>query len=50
MTVLQRDIMLGIVFITGITGFISGEFVMSTILFALAAILSNTFLKWRQPG
>lgn len=48
MTTLQRDILLGIIFITGITGFISGEFIVSTVLFALAAILSNIFLNRRQ--
>jgi|CXWL01.1.fsa_nt_gi hypothetical protein len=48
MTSLQRDIVLGIIFITGITGFISGEFLFSTILFASAAILSNIYLTRRQ--
>jgi hypothetical protein len=50
MTTLQRDILLGIIFITGITGFISGEFIVSTVLFASAAILSNIFLNRRQHG
>lgn len=37
----QRDVLLGFMFITGIFGFISGEFVISTISFATAAIYSN---------
>lgn len=50
MTTIQRDILLGIIFIIGIIGFISGEFIVSTVLFASAAILSNIFLNRRQPG
>jgi hypothetical protein len=37
-----KDIMMGLFFITGVWGFISGEFVVSTILFAVAAIYGNT--------
>jgi hypothetical protein len=37
----QRDILIGLMFLTGIFGFISGEFVVSTVLFASAAIYSN---------
>jgi len=48
MNSLQKDILLGIMFIIGIIGFISGEFIVSTILFASAAILSNIFLNRRQ--
>jgi hypothetical protein len=36
-----KDIMMGLFFITGVWGFISGEFVVSTILFAVAAIYGN---------
>ncbi|WAK01365.1 hypothetical protein [Methylobacter sp. YRD-M1] len=37
----QKDILIGLIFITGILGFISGEFIISTVLFASAAIASN---------
>ncbi|MGR9085523.1 MAG: hypothetical protein ACU841_00420 [Gammaproteobacteria bacterium] len=48
MTHLQRDILIGIMFVIGITGFISGEFIVSTVWFASAAIFSNLFLSRRQ--
>ena len=38
---LQKDILTSAVFITGIIGFISGEFIISSTLFASAAIASN---------
>ncbi|MEQ1486460.1 hypothetical protein [Methyloglobulus sp.] len=41
MTTLYKDILIGLLFITGIWGFISGEFIASTILFAGAAIYTN---------
>ncbi|MDD5579704.1 MAG: hypothetical protein PHY16_10550 [Methylobacter sp.] len=44
MTDFQRDILIGLMFIIGIIGVISGEFIISTVLFATAAILSNIFL------
>jgi len=37
----QRDITIGVMLAAGIFGFISGEFVVSTMLFAFAAIGSN---------
>jgi hypothetical protein len=43
----KKDFVLGLIFITGIYGFISGEFVISTILFAGAAIYSNIMLTRR---
>ncbi|WP_340124304.1 hypothetical protein [Methylobacter svalbardensis] len=36
-----KDILIGIVFIIGLLGFISGEFIISSTLFASAAIASN---------
>jgi hypothetical protein len=36
-----RDILTGTVFITGLLGFVSGEFIISSALFATAAIASN---------
>jgi hypothetical protein len=40
----QRDVFIGLMFVTGIFGFISGEFVVSTVVFAAAAIYSNIVL------
>ncbi|MDO9161111.1 MAG: hypothetical protein Q8N35_09215 [Methylococcaceae bacterium] len=37
----QKDILTGTVFITGLLGFVSGEFIISSTLFATAAIASN---------
>jgi CheY-specific phosphatase CheX len=45
MTTLYRDVLIGLMFIIGIVGFISGEFVLSTVLFASAAICSNVYLN-----
>lgn len=36
-----RDIFTGILFTTGIFGFMSGEFVLSTVLFGAASLSSN---------
>lgn len=41
MTDLQKDILTGLMFITGIFGFMSGEFIISSAVFASAAISSN---------
>jgi hypothetical protein len=38
---LKRDILIGLMFLTGIFGFISGEFIFSTLIFATAAVYSN---------
>lgn len=38
---LNRDIMIGIFFILGIFGFMSGEFIFSTMLFGAATLFSN---------
>jgi hypothetical protein len=45
MNLLYRDILIGLTFIFGITGFISGQFIISSLLFALATILSNFHLR-----
>jgi hypothetical protein len=42
---LKRDILTGVMLATGILGFISGEFIVSTVLFAAAAIYSNVALS-----
>ena len=38
---LYKDILIGVMFIIGLIGFISGEFIVSSTLFASAAIASN---------
>ncbi|MDO9423909.1 hypothetical protein [Methylobacter svalbardensis] len=48
MTDLQRDILIGLMFAVGILGFISGEFIVSTIMFGAAALLSNMLLSRRS--
>ncbi len=40
-----KDIMTGIFFTTGIFGFMSGEFVVSTLLFGAASVSSNLGIK-----
>jgi hypothetical protein len=45
MTTFSRDVLIGLMFIVGIAGFISGEFIISTVLFASAAIFSNVHLN-----
>ncbi len=45
MTDLHRDILIGLTFIMGILGFISGEFIVSTIMFGSAALFSNMLLN-----
>jgi len=44
----QKDILTGTVFITGLLGFISGEFIISSTLFASAAIASNVNLNRKR--
>ncbi len=44
----QRDVLIGVMFVGGIFGFISGEFVFSTLLFAIAAISSSISMS-KQP-
>jgi hypothetical protein len=50
MTNFQRDILLGLMFTIGISGFIAGEFIISTVVFASAAIFSNMILSRRLHG
>jgi len=38
---LYKDILTGLVFLIGLLGFVSGEFIISSTLFATAAIASN---------
>lgn len=50
MTTFYRDVLIGLMFIVGIVGFISGEFIVSTVLFASAAISSNVYLNRQMYG
>ena len=50
MSDLRKDILIALMFIVGIFGFISGEFVVSTIMFATAAILSNIAVSRKLLG
>ncbi len=50
MSDLRKDILIGLMFIVGIFGFISGEFVVSTIMFATAAIFSNIAVSSKLLG
>jgi hypothetical protein len=43
-----KDILTGTIFITGLLGFISGEFIISSTLFATAAIASNVNLNSKR--
>ena len=38
---LYKDILTGVFFTTGVFGFMSGEFILSTLLFGAATISSN---------
>ncbi len=48
MNELYRDILIGAVFVIGLLGFISGEFIISSALFATAAIASNVNLNRKR--
>ena len=50
MTAFKRDILIGLMFVVGILGFISGEFIVSTIMFATAAIFSNIAVSRKLLG
>ena len=41
MSNLTKDILIAALFLVGITGFISGEFIISSAIFAAVAIASN---------
>ena len=38
---LSKDVFTGVMFVSGVFGFMSGEFILSTVLFALSTIASN---------
>jgi len=41
----NKDIIIGLIFIAGIWSFISGQFIISTVIFAGAAIYSNNVAR-----
>ncbi|MGZ5055094.1 MAG: hypothetical protein ACXWAT_09155 [Methylobacter sp.] len=43
-----KDILIGTVFVIGLLGFISGEFIISSALFASAAIASNVKMAGKR--
>lgn len=45
---LYKDILTGLAFMAGLLGFISGEFIISSTLFAGAAIASNVNANRKQ--
>jgi CheY-specific phosphatase CheX len=45
---LYKDILTGAIFITGLLGFISGEFIISSTLFASAAIASTVNMNRKR--
>ncbi len=45
---LYKDILTGAVFLTGLIGFISGEFIISSTLLATAAIASNVNINRKR--
>ncbi len=45
MNIYYKDILIVLLLILGLTGFIFGEFIISSVLFASAAIASNLFRK-----
>jgi CheY-specific phosphatase CheX len=46
----SKDVFTGLMFIIGLLGFISGEFIVSSTLFAAAAISSNVLMNRRLAG
>jgi len=45
-----KDILIGMLFITGLLGFVYGEFIISSLLFATAAVATNVNLNVKQRG
>ncbi|MGZ4968187.1 MAG: hypothetical protein ACXV8O_02135 [Methylobacter sp.] len=43
-----KDILIGAIFVIGLMGFISGEFIISSALFASAAIASNVRINAKR--
>ena len=47
---LNKDVLIGLIFVIGIWSFISGQFVISTVLFAGAAIYSNIVMRAKRKN
>ena len=47
---LQKDILVGLLFVTGIFGFISGAFMVSAVVFGISALFSNIYLTNRMQS
>jgi len=47
---LYRDIVIGLSFTVGVFGFMSGEFIISTLLFGLASLISNLDFSCSLPA
>lgn len=45
----KKDLMIGVISFTGIVGFISGEFILSTLMFGVAALMSNMTAEPAYP-
>lgn len=45
---LQKDILNGLAFITGVIGFMSGEFIISSALFASTTVASNVNINRKK--
>jgi len=45
MSNLKKQILIGLMFIAGIGSFLSGQFIISTLLFAIGAIYSNILMS-----
>lgn len=50
MNAFSKDIFIGLLFITGIWSFISGQFIFSTVLFAAAAIYTNMVMRAKSTS
>ncbi len=48
MTDFHKDIYIGALFVMGMMGFMSGEFVMSSVVFAFASVASNVKLNRKR--
>ncbi len=48
MNELSKDIIIAVIFISGLLGFVSGEFIISSTFFAIAAVASNVNLNSKR--
>ncbi|MEI8210489.1 MAG: hypothetical protein WCG16_14860 [Methylococcales bacterium] len=50
MSTVTKDILIAVLFVTGLIGFISGEFIISSTIFAVAAIASYINADQKKRG